>query len=36
MHAESYAHDSPEFVELELYLMWRARGMKLDAPGVRP
>jgi sulfur-oxidizing protein SoxA len=36
MRAESYAHGSPELVELELYLMWRARGMKLDAPGVRP
>ena len=36
MRAESYAQGSPEFVELELYLMWRARGMKLDAPGVRP
>ena len=36
MRAESYAHGAPEFVELELYLMWRARGMKLDAPAVRP
>jgi L-cysteine S-thiosulfotransferase len=36
MRAENSAHGSPEFVELELYLMWRARGMKLDAPGVRP
>jgi sulfur-oxidizing protein SoxA len=36
MRAEPYAHGSPEYVELELYLMWRARGMKLDAPGVRP
>jgi sulfur-oxidizing protein SoxA len=25
-----------EFVDLELYLMWRARGMKMEAPGVRP
>ena len=25
-----------EFVDLELYLMWRARGMKLEAPAVRP
>jgi sulfur-oxidizing protein SoxA len=25
-----------EFVDLELFLMWRARGMKLEAPGVRP
>jgi sulfur-oxidizing protein SoxA len=36
MRAESYAQGSPEFVEPELYLMWRACGMKLDAPGVRP
>jgi len=36
MRAELYAPGAPEFVELELYLMWRARGMKLDAPGVRP
>jgi sulfur-oxidizing protein SoxA len=27
---------SEELVDLELYLMWRARGMKLEAPGVRP
>src|SRR5262249_40893622 len=25
-----------ELVDLELYLMWRARGMKVEAPGVRP
>jgi len=36
MRAELYPHGAPEFVELELYLMWRARGMKLEAPGVRP
>ena len=27
---------SDELVDLELYLMWRARGMKVEAPGVRP
>jgi len=27
---------SDEFVDLELYLMWRARGMKIETPGVRP
>jgi sulfur-oxidizing protein SoxA len=27
---------SPELVELELYLMWRARGMKVETPAVRP
>jgi L-cysteine S-thiosulfotransferase len=36
MRAEPYAWDAPEYVELELYLMKRAAGMKLDAPGVRP
>ena len=36
MRAEQYALGSSEFVELELYLMWRARGMKLESPGVRP
>ena len=36
MRAEPYAYDAPEFVDLELYLMWRARGMALEAPAVRP
>ena len=36
MRAELYPPGAPEFVELELYLMWRARGMPLDAPAVRP
>jgi sulfur-oxidizing protein SoxA len=27
---------SDELVALELFLMWRARGMKIEAPGVRP
>jgi sulfur-oxidizing protein SoxA len=36
MRAEPYAYDSAEYVALELYLMDRARGMKLEAPGVRP
>ena len=27
---------SDELVDLELYLMWRARGMKIETPGVRP
>ncbi|MGH6769354.1 MAG: sulfur oxidation c-type cytochrome SoxA [Xanthobacteraceae bacterium] len=27
---------APELVDLELYLMWRARGMKLETPAVRP
>jgi sulfur-oxidizing protein SoxA len=36
MRAEPYAYGAPEFVDLELYLMWRARGMKVEAPAVRP
>jgi L-cysteine S-thiosulfotransferase len=36
MRAELYPHGAPELVDLELYLMWRARGMKMDAPAVRP
>lgn len=36
IRAEPYAFDAPEHVELELYLMWRARGMRMEAPAVRP
>jgi sulfur-oxidizing protein SoxA len=36
VRAEPYAYGSPEFVELEYYLMWRARGMKVETPAVRP
>ena len=36
VRAEPWAYGSPEFVELEYYLMWRARGMKLETPAVRP
>jgi sulfur-oxidizing protein SoxA len=36
MRAELYPSGAPELVELELYLMWRARGMKLETPAVRP
>jgi sulfur-oxidizing protein SoxA len=36
VRAEPYAPGSAEFVDLELYLMWRARGMKLETPAVRP
>ena len=36
VRAEPYAYGSKEFTELELYLMWRARGMKLESPAVRP
>lgn len=36
IRAELFAYGAPELVELELYLMWRARGMKLETPAVRP
>jgi len=36
MRAEPYGYGSPEFIALEAYLMWRARGMKLESPAVRP
>lgn len=30
------AYDARELVDLEVFLAWRARGMPMDAPGVRP
>ena len=36
VRAEPYAYGAPEYVELEYYLMWRARGMKMETPAVRP
>ena len=36
MRAEPYEYGAPELVDLELFLMWRARGMTIDAPAVRP
>ncbi len=36
IRAEPYEYGSPELVDLELFLMWRARGMTMDAPAVRP
>jgi sulfur-oxidizing protein SoxA len=36
MRAQSYEYGSIELIELELYLMWRARGMVMDTPAVRP
>ena len=36
IRAEPYDVGSPELAELELYLMSRARGMRMDAPAVRP
>jgi sulfur-oxidizing protein SoxA len=36
MRAEPYAYGSPELIALEAYLMWRARGMPMESPAVRP
>jgi L-cysteine S-thiosulfotransferase len=36
MRADLYPHGAPELGDLEVYLMWRARGMKMEAPAVRP
>jgi sulfur-oxidizing protein SoxA len=36
VRAQAYDYGAPELVELELYLMSRARGMKLETPAVRP
>jgi L-cysteine S-thiosulfotransferase len=36
MRAEPYEYGAPEYVALELYLMARARGMKMETPAVRP
>jgi L-cysteine S-thiosulfotransferase len=36
IRAQAYDFGSPELVELELYLMSRARGMPMDSPAVRP
>jgi len=36
IRAETYAFGAQEHVDLELYLMWRARGMRMEAPAVRP
>ena len=36
VRAQAYDYGAPELVELELYLMSRARGMTMEAPAVRP
>jgi sulfur-oxidizing protein SoxA len=36
VRAQAYDYGAPELVELELYLMSRARGMPMEAPAVRP
>jgi L-cysteine S-thiosulfotransferase len=36
IRAQAYDYGAPELVELELYLMSRARGMPIETPAVRP
>jgi sulfur-oxidizing protein SoxA len=36
IRAQAYDYGAPELVELELYLMSRAAGMKMETPAVRP
>ncbi|MBI1778418.1 MAG: sulfur oxidation c-type cytochrome SoxA [Proteobacteria bacterium] len=36
MRAQSYPFGAPEYVNLELYLMWRARELPVETPAVRP
>src|SRR5450631_1953058 len=36
IRAQAYDYGAPELVELELYLMSRARGMPIESPAVRP
>lgn len=36
MRAEPFDENSEDYIDLELYLMDRARGMSMDAPAVRP
>ena len=36
VRAQAYAYDSQELKQLEVFLAWRARGMLLETPGVRP
>jgi sulfur-oxidizing protein SoxA len=36
IRAEPFAYGSPDYAALELYLMDRARGLKLETPAVRP
>ena len=36
VRSEPYDYGAQELVNLELYLMWRARGMAVESPAVRP
>ena len=36
VRAQAYPYGAQEFIDLELFLMHRARGMAVETPGVRP
>jgi L-cysteine S-thiosulfotransferase len=36
MRAEPFVYGAPEHVNLELFLKWRARGLTVETPAVRP
>jgi sulfur-oxidizing protein SoxA len=36
VRAEPYPYGSPEYINLELFLMSRARGMPMETPAIRP
>lgn len=36
MRTEPYPDDAPEIIDLEFYLAWRARGLGVETPAVRP
>ncbi len=36
LRTQPYDYGAEELVNLELYLMWRAQGMTMETPGVRP
>jgi len=36
VRAEPFEFGAPEYVEIELFLMARAAGLKIETPAVRP
>jgi L-cysteine S-thiosulfotransferase len=36
VRAQPYDYGAPELIDLELFLMWRARGLPVETPAVRP
>ena len=36
MRAEHFDYGAPEYIDLELYLAWRGRGLPVETPAVRP